>query len=144
MTGKVHRQSHGNVISDDDGFGPYALGGKLNVKFGTFDITNIATAEALLFTLPAGAEIVDWEVAVTETFDAGDSNDLDIGDGTTADLFAADVDLETVGGFVKAGIDPTAMFTPLAADTDVFATYIPAGTAANTGEAVVRCSWILR
>lgn len=136
----VHLMPRENIISDVDGYGPYALGGRVNTKFATFLFSN---ATKSLFILPAGAEIVNWEVVIETAFNAGDSNVLDVGDGSTQALFADDVALGSAG-FVKAGFKPAQMFTPLTVDTTFLATYTQAGTAANAGKATVRVDWILR
>ncbi len=136
----VHNQPIGEIMPDGDGFGPYALGGRENVKFLSFLFSD-ATKD--LFTLPAGAEITEWELVIETAFNAGTTNTLDVGDGTTATKFAAAVALGAAG-FIKAGFKPVEMFTPLVVDTTFRATYNQTGTAANAGKATLRCSWILR
>lgn len=136
----VHHQARGQIISDGDGYGPYALGGQVNVKSGSFLFSDATKA---LFTLPEGAEIVGWETVIETAFDAGTTNELDLGDGTTVDRFADGLALGSAG-FVKAGFKPVEMFTPLAADTTFVAAYNQSGTAATAGKATVVCYWILR
>lgn len=136
----VHNQARGNIIPDVDGYGPYALGGRVNAKFASFLFSD-ATKE--LFTLPAGAEITAWEVVIETAFNAGSTNLLDVGDGTTANKFADDVALGSIG-FVRAGFKPAEMFTPLTVDTTFVATYTQSGSAASAGKATVRVNWILR
>lgn len=140
MAQPVHIQARGAIISDGDGYGPYALGGTVNAKSASFTFED-ATKD--LFTLPAGAEIISWEVAIRTAFNGELSNLLDLGDGTTANKFANDVALGTAG-FVKAGFVMAEMFTPLAVDTTFRATYVQSGDAADAGSATVTVLWILR
>lgn len=135
-----HIMPRGNIITDEDGFGPYALGGRVNTKFATFLFSD-ATKD--LFTLPEGAEIVNWEIVIETAFNASSSNVMDLGDGTTANKFANDVALG-VAGFIKAGFTAAEMFLPLAVDTTFKATYAQSGDAADAGKATVRVDWILR
>ncbi|HML22095.1 MAG TPA: hypothetical protein PKD09_10615 [Aggregatilinea sp.] len=124
-----------------DGFGPVQLGGAVNARFGTLDYTD--TTAKRLFRLPKGAEIVGWMVNIPTAFDASTGNVLDLGDGTTANRFANDLALGTAGQVVT-GFDPAEMATPLAADTDVYATYVPTGDAATEGAAQVICLFVMR
>lgn len=134
-------QAHGGIIADQDGFGPAALGGRVNVKFAsvTFEDT---TAKAL-FTLPQGAEIVDWQVNVTTAFNGSGTDLLDIGKAGDGDAFANDLNVATATQ-LKTGFVPSAMFTPLAEDTTVTATFAQSVADADAGEAVVACFYILR
>ncbi|MBZ0289987.1 MAG: hypothetical protein K8I30_20350 [Anaerolineae bacterium] len=136
----VHNQPIGAILPDGDGYGPYALGGQVNVKSASFLFSD-ATKD--LFSLPAGAEIVKWEVAVETAFNAGTTNFLDVGDGTNQALFAEDIVLGAVG-FVANGFKPAQMFSPLAVDTTFRSTYTQSGTVANAGKATVTVFWILR
>lgn len=136
----THNQPTGSIMPDGDGYGPYALGGQVNVKSGTFLFSD-ATKD--LFSLPAGAEIVGWELVIETAFNAGSTNLLDLGDGSTANLYADDAALG-VAGFIKAGFKPAQMFTPLATEITFKATYVQTGGAANAGKATVVCYWILR
>lgn len=132
----------GNFPRDGYGFAPPTFGGAVAVKYGTVAITD--TSAKVLFTLPKGAVIIDAFVNVLTAFNAGDSNVLDLGIGATANALANDLALGTPG-HITAGLVYSAMLTtPLTATTNITATYVPAGTAANAGAAVVAVYYILR
>lgn len=126
---------------DDDGFGRPRIGGALGVKHAnaTFEDTTAAT----LFTLPQGAVIVQWVVNVSEAFNDGTAAVVDLGDGTTADRFAADLDVSTLGQLVTGFATGELFSTPLAADTPVAATYTGTADDATEGIATVACIYYL-
>tara|TARA_Y100000004_G_scaffold66281_1_gene74326 strand:- start:2337 stop:2801 length:465 start_codon:yes stop_codon:yes gene_type:complete len=88
-------------------------------------------------TLPANSQIFQITLDVTTAFDAGTTNTIDFGDGTTADKFAdalaagslarvlATSDVSQIGNLVDIGTS----------DVQVVATYNQSGTAATAGEA---------
>jgi len=104
-----------------------------NVVFGDDGTTTVVA------TLPANSQIYQIAVDVTTAFDAGTTNTLDIGDGTTADKYAdalaagaqarvlATSDVSQIGNLVDIGT----------ADVDVTVTYNQTGTAATAGAATV-------
>ncbi len=110
------------IFTADDGYAPPLLGGPVNCKWGNFAYTNVASSEAELFTLPAGAQIVGWAIAPTAGFD-GTNPVLDVGDGTAADKFAADLALADSKATITAGFEGDEMFSALAAETTFYATY---------------------
>lgn len=81
--------------------------------------------------VPSGSMIVGAYVDVTTLFNAGTTNVLTLGDGTTADRFlgASDVTEGTAGAYTKALADV------VTSDTSIVATYAQTGTAATTGAA---------
>lgn len=95
--------------------------------------------ETVVATLPANSQIYQIAVDVTTAFDAGTTNTLDIGDGTTADKYAdalaagaqarvlATSDVSQIGNLIDIGT----------ADVDVTVTYNQSGTAATAGAATV-------
>ena len=95
--------------------------------------------ETVVATLPANSQIYQIAVDVTTAFDAGTTNTLDIGDGTTADKYAdalaagaqarvlATSDVSQIGNLIDIGT----------ADVDVTVTYNQTGTAATAGAATV-------
>lgn len=108
---------------------------KANVVFG-----DNGTAK-VLGKLPAGAIIVKAAsgVHVTEAFNAGTTNTLNVGTDSNDDLFGTLLALgtttfvpldEAIGGFV------------LTDDTEITATVVLTGTAATTGAAVVYIAYI--
>jgi hypothetical protein len=104
-----------------------------NVVFGANGSTTVVA------TLPANSQIYQIAVDVTTAFDAGTTNTLDVGDGTTADKYAdalaagaqarvlATSDVSQIGNLVDIGTS----------DVDVTVTYNQTGTAATAGAATV-------
>jgi hypothetical protein len=104
-----------------------------SVVFGANGSTTVVA------TLPANSQIYQIAVDVTTAFDAGTTNTLDIGDGTTADKYAdalaagaqarvlASSDVSQIGNLVDIGTS----------DVDVTVTYNQTGTAATAGAATV-------
>ena len=104
-----------------------------SVVFGANGSTTVVA------TLPANSQIYQIAVDITTAFDAGTTNTLDIGDGTTADKYAdalaagsqarvlATSDVSQIGNLVDIGTS----------DVDVTVTYNQTGTAATAGAATV-------
>lgn len=97
-----------------------------------------AALASFFSSLPQGAFILGVMVEVVTAFNAGTTNPLTVGGNATSynNLVASgDVDLTTVGVTeVKRGLGRS---VASAADTPVLATYVPTGTAATTGQAVI-------
>ena len=95
--------------------------------------------ETVVATLPANSQIYQIAVDVTTAFNAGTTNTLDIGDGTTADQYAdalaagaqarvlATSDVSQIGNLIDIGTS----------DVDITVTYNQTGTAATAGAATV-------
>ena len=95
--------------------------------------------ETVVATLPANSQIYQIAVDVTTAFDAGTTNTLDLGDGTTADKYAdalalgsqarvlATSDVSQIGNLIDIGTS----------DVDITATYNQSGSAATAGAATV-------
>ena len=95
-------------------------------------------------TLPANSQIFLIAVDVTTAFDAGTTNTVDLGDGTTADKFAdalalgsaarvlATSDVSQIPNLIDVG----------AADVNVVATYNQTGSAATAGAATITVLYI--
>ena len=124
----------GSTVGEDKanvGFVLMAQSG--NVVFGADGSTTVVA------TLPANSQIFQITVDVTTAFDAGTTNTLDIGDGSTADLYAdalaagsqarvlATSDVSQIGNLIDIGTS----------DVDVTVTYNQTGTAATAGAATV-------
>jgi len=100
--------------------------------------------ETVIGTLPANSQIVEIYVDVSTAFDAGTTNTLDLGDGTTADQYAdalnvatagrkrATSDVSQVGNLVDIGTS----------DVALTATYNQTGTAATAGTAQVTVLYV--
>lgn len=140
MAQPVHNQARGNINPDGDGFGPYALGGQVNAKFGA--VTFEDTTAVNVFSLPAGAIILAWLVNVTEAFNSSGTDLLDIGIEGSAAAYANDLNVAATGQ-IPNGFVPTALFTPLEVDTDVYATFTQSVADADEGAAIVGCLYII-
>lgn len=86
--------------------------------------------------LAVGDVVIRAWAEVTEAFNAGTTNVLTLGDGTTADKYldAADVTEATPAVYPAGGAGPFAAETAAGALT---ATYAQTGTAATTGAATI-------
>jgi hypothetical protein len=121
------------VGSDKANVGFVLMAQSGNVVFGANG------TETVVATLPANSQIYQIAVDVTTAFDAGTTNTLDIGDGTTADKYAdalaagaqarvlATSDVSQIGNLIDIGTS----------DVDVTVTYNQTGTAATAGAATV-------
>ena len=85
-----------------------------------------------LGTVPAGSVVLRGGVVVTEAFNAGSTNVLDIGTSGDTDGFATDLALGTVGVIVTDEM-ATTNDAYCASDTVVSITVDLTGTAATTG-----------
>ena len=121
------------VGTDKANVGFVLMAQSANVVFGDDGSTTVVA------TLPANSQIYQIAVDVTTAFDAGTTNTLDIGDGTTADKYAdalaagaqarvlATSDVSQIGNLIDIGTT----------DVDVTVTYNQTGTAATAGAATV-------
>lgn len=92
-----------------------------------------------LFSLPAGAQILDWQINVTTAFDdSGSSDIIDIGNADTADAYVADFDCGTAG----LTVSPSTVETALAEATTIKGVYTP-GTGATAGAATIVVHYII-
>ena len=128
------KHTTGTTVGEDKanvGFVLMAQSG--NVVFGDDGSTTVVA------TLPANSQIFQITVDVTTAFDAGTTNTFDIGDGSTANLYADDLaagaqarvlatsDVSQIGNLIDIGTS----------DVDVTVTYNQTGTAATAGAATV-------
>lgn len=107
--------------------------GQLRVVAGTILFSN---STVVLESLAAGDVVVRCWAQVLTAFNAGSTNVLTLGDGTTGNkyLAASDVTEGTPGVYPTGGVGPFAAET--AAGT-LTATYVQTGTPATTGSARV-------
>lgn len=132
----VFAQPPGKHSVDSDQFAPpAAYGGTLAVKVAKFDKAD--TTAKTVFTLPAGAVPIDWWLDVTEDFNAGTNNNLDIGAAADADYFAADLAIGTLGLFRAGAANSVAGRLGVRFDEPTVITVLfkPTGTTVTTGEA---------
>lgn len=121
---------------DSDGFAPPTYGGALAIKYASFDYTD--TTATQLFTLPAGAVIVDFGVIVTTAFNDTGTDLLNVGVTGDTDRFVDD--LAGAAAMTRAGaastMPTTYLFgTPLTEETPILATYTGENADASAGAA---------
>lgn len=84
-----------NFTKNPDGFVPPKFGGSLAVMTGTVDFEDTTAIE--LFTLPAGAVMVDFYVNVTTNFDDTGTDTIDVGTSATGDAIIDGLDVSSAG-----------------------------------------------
>ncbi len=131
----------GQEIVDNDGFTPPTIGGVLAVKFNTVDFNDVAAKT--LFTLPEGAVIVNWVVNVSTAFNSSGDDFLDIGDDTTGNRFADNLNVGAVGQIVN-GFDDDELLVALTDETIITATYVPGVADQNAGAATVAVIYMVQ
>lgn len=119
---------------------PETLRGSAPGEYGALRLVSAAlvfgNSTVALETLAAGDVVVHAWVDVTTVFNAGTTNVITLGDGTTANKYLAAADV-TEG---STGVTPAGGKGPFAAETaagTLTATYAQTGTAATTGAARV-------
>jgi hypothetical protein len=101
-----------------------------------------ATETLTVGVLPAGAIVVGAGVIVSEAFNAGTNNRLDIGTSDDTDGFATDLALGTVGNIVWDELATSNDLGPYASDTTIQCVVDVTGTAATTGIGTVYVLYI--
>lgn len=94
--------------------------------------------------IPAGGIVLRATAVVSEAFDAGTANVLDIGTSADPDGFATDLALGTIGNIVADEMATTNDQGPYASDTTITATPALSGTAATAGTATVIVEYIAK
>lgn len=86
--------------------------------------------------LPANSHIIDIKVAVATAFDAGGADYIDIGDSSTANKFADNVNVASTG---QASVTQAYVGSVLSttAPTEIQAVYVPAGSTPTAGASYV-------
>lgn len=92
-----------------------------------------------LFTIPAGSQILNIAVYVTEAFDAGTNNVVNVRNGTTVIAAATATGAPLAVGFEGLPVDAQVGFYANVGTSDVTLNgiFAPTGTAATEGEATV-------
>lgn len=98
------------------------------------------TTAKTLFTLPAGAIIVDWVVNVTTLFNDSGTDQLDIGVSGTLEKFAANIDVSSAG-LKTTGIVAAEIGAVQASATVVQAIFTGQNANANAGAATIMCRY---
>jgi hypothetical protein len=100
--------------------------------------------ETVIGTIPANSQIVEVYVDVSTAFDAATTNTISLGDGTTADQYAATLDVSSAGR-LRATSDVSQIGNLVdigASDVALTATYNQTGTAATAGVAQVTVLYV--
>jgi len=136
--GTIKDTTGSTVGTDVANVGSVVMTQAANVVFGDDGTTTT------IATLPANSQIIEIYVDVTTAFDAGTTNTLDLGDGSTADQFADALDVSSVAR-VLATSDVSQITNLIdigASDVQVVATYNQTGTAATAGAATVTVVYV--
>ena len=100
--------------------------------------TTGASSGVQIGTIPANAVILRWVARVTTAFNAGTTNPITVGITATGAEIAASASITsgTAGNYTGA---PAASggWAKMSADQAVYCSYIPTGTAASAGAAVI-------
>lgn len=94
------------------------------------------TAKAL-FTIPAGAYIVEWVINVTTAFNSDGTDLVNLGITGTAAKFASALDVSTTG--LKTGVVLTQIGALQATAQPILGIYAAGGSAASTGAMIILC-----
>jgi hypothetical protein len=95
-------------------------------------------------TIPANSQIIDLYVDVLTAFDGSGTDLLDLGDGTTANLYADNLDLSSAARV--RGSSDASQLAELddvgSSDVTIYATYTDAGGDASAGSARVTVVYV--
>lgn len=136
--GTIKNTTGTTVGTDVQNVGSVVMTQAANVVFAADGTTTT------IATLPANSQIIEIYVDVTTAFDAGTTNTLDLGDGTTADQFADALALGSVAR-VLATSDVSQITNLIdigTSDVQVVATYNQSGSAATAGAATVTVVYV--
>ena len=131
--GTIKDTTGSTVGTDVANVGSVVMTQATNVVFGDDGTTTT------IATLPANSQIIEIYVDVTTAFDAGTTNTLDLGDGSTADQFADALDVSSAARLLATSdVSQIPNLIDIgASDVQVVATYNQTGTAATAGAATV-------
>ena len=136
--GTIKDTTGSTVGTDVANVGSVVMTQATNVVFGDDGTTTT------IATLPANSQIIEIYVDVTTAFDAGTTNTLDLGDGTTADQFADALDVSSAARLLATSdVSQIPNLIDIgASDVQVVATYNQTGTAATAGAATVTVVYV--
>jgi hypothetical protein len=100
------------------------------------NLTYASTTATLVGSLPPNAVPIQVIVTVGTAFNAGTTNVIDVGTSGTANAFANDVDVSSTGS-ATVTLASTGAVQSTTQSTDIYATFIPSGTAASAGSGYV-------
>lgn len=105
--------------------------------------TTGASSGVQIGTIPANAVIVRWNVNVETLFNAGTTNPITIGTTATGAEIAASASITSGTAGVYTGTPAAAGgWKQQTADQAVYTSYIPTGTAATTGKAIITVTYV--
>lgn len=121
--------------TNEDGFVPPKFGGSLAIMSNTIAYTNTTAKD--LFTLPAGAVMVDFYVNVTTLFNDSGTDTIDIGTSATGDAIIDGLDVSSAGvtRFGTAG----SLLSALTEETTITGVYAGQNGNADQGSATFVC-----
>ena len=101
------------------------------------------TDKSLSIVIPANSQIVDIKIFVTEAFDAGTTNTMDIGIVGNSDLYVDDAAVGTAGDAALGVTALTQNWSDIGtSDVKLAAKYIQTGSAATAGAARIVVSYV--
>ena len=118
----------------------YATGGIANTLRATLAYTD--TTSKALFTIPAGAYIIQWVLNVTTNFDSDGTDQVNIGITGTAAKFASTVDVSTTG-LKTTGVVAAQIGAVQASAQPVLGIYAAGGSAASQGAMTIMVQFYL-
>lgn len=105
--------------------------------------TTGASSGVKIGTLPANAVVQFWRANVETAFNAGTTNPITIGTTATGAEIAASASITSgTAGAYTGSPAAAAGWKQQTADQDVFCSYIPTGTAATTGKAIITVTFV--
>jgi hypothetical protein len=131
---KVYKQVPVESTGDD------IVGGVVNVLRATLAFGD--TVAKALFTIPAGAIIIDWVINVTTAFDDTGTDQVDIGVSGTAEKFAANLDVSTTG-LKTTGVVAAEIGAVQATAQPVLGIYAGQNANAAAGAMVIMCRYFI-
>jgi len=136
--GTIKDTTGSTVGTDVANVGSVVMTQATNVVFGDDGTTTT------IATLPANSQIIEIYVDVTTAFDAGTTNTLDLGDGSTADQFADALDVSSAARLLATSdVSQIPNLIDIgASDVQVVATYNQTGSAATAGAATVTVVYV--
>jgi len=136
--GTIKDTTGSTVGTDVANVGSVVMTQAANVVFGDDGTTTT------IATLPANSQIIEIYVDVTTAFDAGTTNTLDLGDGSTADQFADALDVSSAARLLATSdVSQIPNLIDIgASDVQVVATYNQTGSAATAGAATVTVVYV--
>lgn len=105
--------------------------------------TTGATSGVAIGIIPANAVVTRWNVTVETAFNAGTTNPITLGTTATGAEVAASASITSGTAGVYTGTPAAAAgWKQQTADQTLYTSYIPTGTAATTGKAIITVNYV--